>query len=390
MSDTKQKLLIITNLYPTPWDPFRGTFNFQQFNYLAKYMDIKLIVPVSWKDRLLLHNKPTTALEPHPLQGKAVYPLYFYTPGILRSTYGWSLWLSLKLQCHRWIKDFAPDYLLSCWAYPEGVAGTRIATTLGIPAFVKVHGSDVNITGQQPAVKPQIEAWGKKVSAVASVSQDLKNKLVALGVPQSKVHVIYNGIDHQRFHPVPGHQARQALNIDVSPFLLYVGDLKKRKGCLDLLEAFLSLQQSHPDLKLYIAGDGAMREALQQRIRDTQMQDRVFLLGKVRHTTLKYWYNAASLVCLPSYNEGVPNVLLEAMACGTPVVASNVGGIPEVVSEHSGILITPGDTDALKNALDQGLTRAWKHDEIHRYTQKFSWEENIRQMLGMFNSGASH
>lgn len=382
----RPRLLIITNLYPTPWEPLRGTFNFQQFNHLAKDLDIQLIVPISWKERLQYRNQKKLALTPHPLQGNAVYPLYWYTPGMLRGSYGLSLWASLQAQCRNWIRKFQPDYLLSSWAYPEGTAGTRIARELGIPAFVKVHGSDVNISGQHPSVKHKIKAWGEQVKAVAAVSSNLKHKLQQLGVPASKIRVIYNGIDHKRFHPLDARKAREILKIDSSPFLFYVGNLKRRKGCMDLLEAFLALAQKHPALKLYIAGTGVMRDALQQLIERTEMSERVVLLGNVPHAMLNWWYNAASVVCLPSYYEGVPNVLLEAMACGTPVVATDIGGIPEVVNDDCGLLITPGATDTLQSALTTALSKTWDHNKIHAHMLRFSWEENSRQMLNMFYS----
>lgn len=382
------RLLIITNLYPTPWENLRGTFNFQQFNRLAEHLDIQVVVPVSWKDRFKHRNSLHNKLAEHPLQDRVSYPLYWYMPGFLRGSYGWSMWASLQLQCRKLIADFKPDYLLSSWAYPEGVAGTRIARALGIPAFVKVHGSDINITAQHPDVKPQIRDWGQKVAGVASVSFDLKQKLEKLGVPEFKIHVIYNGIDHQRFHPSSREAARKMLRLDDAPFLLYVGDLKARKGCMDLLQAFLKLENRHPDLKLYIAGTGVMHAALQQHIEQTGVQDKVSLLGKVQHADLHHWYNAASLTCLPSYNEGVPNVLLESMACGTPVVATNVGGIPEVVNSNCGLLTEPGDVDALAQALDDALEENWNQKRIHQHATGFSWEENTRKMLNMFlNSG---
>ena len=381
----RSRLLIITNLYPTPWENLRGTFNFQQFNHLAEHLDIRIIVPISWKDRLKHRNSPKKPLAGHPLQGKVMYPLYWYTPGYFRGSYGWSMWASLQLQCRKWIDEFRPDYLLSSWAYPEGVAGTRLAESLGIPAFVKVHGSDINITAQHPAVKPQIRDWGRKVAGVASVSKDLKQKLEKLGVPESRIRVIYNGIDHQRFHPAPERQARKSLGLDDTPFLLYVGDLKARKGCMDLLQAFLKLERKHPGLKLYIAGTGVMHAPLQQHIRQATAQDRVHLLGKVPHADLNQWYNAASLTCLPSYNEGVPNVLLESMACGTPVVATRIGGIPEVINDDCGLLTEPGDIDVLRQALDKALEKDWNHERIHQHASGFSWEENTRQMLDMFH-----
>ncbi|BAO45434.1 glycosyltransferase [Thiolapillus brandeum] len=380
----RSRLLIITNLYPTPWENLRGTFNFQQFNHLAAHLDIRIIVPVSWKDRFKHRNSPAKKLLEHPLQGKVVYPLYWYTPGFFRGTYGWSMWASLQLQCRKLIADFNPDYLLSSWAYPEGVAGTRIAQSLGIPAFVKVHGSDVNITAQHPHVAPQIHDWGQKVAGVASVSHDLKKKLKKLGVPESRIHVIYNGIDHQRFHPMADDMARKSLHLDNAPFLLYVGDLKARKGCMDLLLAFLKLEKKYPRLKLYIAGTGVMQIPLQQHIEQAGVANKVQLLGKVQHADLNQWYNAASLTCLPSYNEGVPNVLLESMACGTPVVATGIGGIPEVVNSDCGLLTEPGDIEALAQKLDNALEKNWNQERIHQHASGFSWEENTRKMLDMF------
>ncbi|WP_456406392.1 glycosyltransferase family 4 protein [Thiolapillus sp.] len=385
----KPRLLIITNLYPTPWDHHRGTFNFQQFNHLAKHMEIRVIVPISWKERLQNLKHPAAPFSSHPLMGKAVYPLYWYIPGLFRGSYGASMQISLQLQCSRFIRDFSPDFLLSSWAYPEGTAGTRIARKLGIPAFVKVHGSDINIAAQQAPVQRHIEAWGNEVAGVVSVSVDLKKKMQRMGIQESKIHVIYNGINHQRFHPLPQTQARKALSLDDSRIILYVGNLKKEKGCLDLLEAYIDLAHEQPDLKLYVAGTGAMSKAMMQRSQEAGMKNRIFLLGKVDHAALNHWYNAADLVCLPSYNEGVPNVLLEAMACGTPVVATRVGGIPEVVTADTGILVESGNVGELKAKLDTALKQQWNAEHIHQYTKKFSWNENIRQMLDMFNNAGN-
>ena len=382
----KPRLLIITNLYPTPWDHHRGTFNFQQFNRLAAHMEIKIIVPVSWKERLQNYKHPAIPLPPHPLMNKAVYPLYWYVPGMFRGSYGASMQASLHLQCNQLIKNFKPGMVLSSWAYPEGSVGTGIAHKLGIPAFVKVHGNDINVAAQQAPVRRQIEAWGKKVAGVVSVSADLKKKMQHMGVPATKIRVIYNGIDHQRFYPLPKTQARKALGLDNSRIILYVGNLKKEKGCLDLVDAFIELASKHPDLKLYAAGTGAMNKAMAQRSNQVGLANRICLLGKVEHTALNHWYNAANLVCLPSYNEGVPNVLLEAMACGTPVVATQVGGIPEVVTGDTGLLLEPGDVQMLKQKLDIALAHNWNIEDIHRYTLKFSWTENVQQLLDMFTN----
>jgi len=384
----KPRLLIITNLYPTPQDHHRGTFNFQQFNHLAEHMEIRVIVPISWKERLQNFRHPATPFSPHPLMGKVIYPLYWYVPGLFRGSYGTSMQVSLLLQCSRFIRDFSPDFLLSSWAYPEGTAGTRIARKLGIPAFVKVHGSDINIAARQASVQRQIKAWGNEVNGVVSVSVDLKEKMQRMGIQESKIHVIYNGINHQRFYPTPQTQARKDLGLGDSRIILYVGNLKKEKGCLDLLEAFIELAKQQPELKLYVAGTGAMSKTMTQRSQEAGMKNNIFLLGKVDHAALNRWYNAADLLCLPSYSEGVPNVLLEAMACGTPVVATRVGGIPEIVTADTGVLVESGNIQELKDKLNAALKHPWNAERIHLYAKKFSWNENARQMLDMFiNAG---
>ncbi len=385
----KPRLLVITNLYPTPWDSQRGIFNFQQFNYLAEHMDIRLIVPVSWKERLQNRNIDTSPLPPHPLQNKVVYPWYWYSPGIFRGSYGLSMWASIRTQCNTWIREFKPQHLLSSWAYPEGVAGTMLARQLGIPAYVKVHGSDINVIANIPSVRRQIINWGKQVVAVAAVSANLGKKLQEIGIPESKVKVIYNGVDHQLFYPLPPEQLQNTLPITNSKKIFFIGNLKKEKGCMDLLESFIQLSPHHPELKLYFAGTGAMLPIMKKHCTDAQLQDRVQFLGQVKHQELNYWYNIADIVCLPSYNEGVPNVLLEAMACGTPIVATNVGGIPEIITDDTGLLVPAGDIHALKDKLDEALHRDWDHDAINRHAQQFSWEKNIQQMLDIFGCSNS-
>ncbi len=384
---TKPRLLIISNLYPTPWDHQRGTFNFQQFNHLADHLDIRLIVPVSWKERLQLYKQNTAAIPHHRLEGKVFYPWYWYTPGLFRASYGRSLQTSLAMQCGKLIKSFRPNLLLSSWAYPEGSAGTHIARSLGIPAFVKVHGSDINVIAEHPSIRKQILTWGQQVQGVASVSAALKYRMEHMGIDGQKIRVVYNGINHKRFHPFPRNQARSILGIEDFALILYVGNLKKEKGCLDLLNAFVQIAPKQPKLKLYIAGTGVMQKTMKERAAQAGLENRVVFLGKINHDKLRHWYNAADLVSLPSYNEGVPNVLLEAMACGTPVIATRVGGIPEVVEDHTGLLSPAGDTAALEKNLHEGLSIDWDRQAIHRHTLKFSWDENIRQMLELFNIG---
>jgi len=161
--------------------------------------------------------------------------------------------------------------------------------------------------------------------------------------------------------------------------VLYVGNLKPSKGCVDLLEAFPALLERHPAARLAYVGSGAAA-ALEQRARALGIAGSVQLAGARPHHELATWMHAASLLCLPSHNEGVPNVVLEAMACGLPVVATRVGGIPEVLPDHAGRLVPPHDRAALAQALDEALRADWSTASIAAHAARFDWQDNIARL----------
>jgi len=204
---------------------------------------------------------------------------------------------------------------------------------------------------------------------------------VALGADPTRVHTIYNGVDAQRFSPGSREAARQRLGLGAEqPLLLYVGNLKSTKGCLDLLEAFPAVLAQRPQAALVYAGAGACRDELLARAAALGCAERVSLVGAVPHAQLGDWFRAADLLCLPSHNEGVPNVVLEAMSCGIPVVASRVGGIPEVLPEFAGMLVPVRDPAALSAALLEATGRAWQGERIVEHARGFRWDDNIDRL----------
>ncbi|WP_243040992.1 glycosyltransferase family 4 protein [Dyella sedimenti] len=367
------RLLIVTNLFPTPWDPQRGAFNRQQFEQLGQHHDVDVLTAVSFAER---KGEPVAPVAVKGLRTDEF--VFYYPPRIGRSLHALCFLLSLWWQRGRRLRAAGYDCVLASWGYPDAVAAGWLARRLRIPYVVKVHGSDLNVQAERALQRPQIRAALRGARAVVAVSRALAGKAIGLGVPAARVHVLYNGVDPALFHPGDRARARAKLSLPSgAPLILYVGNLKASKGCDDLLEAFPAVLDAQPGAHLVFVGDGPSGMPLRERAAALGCLHRVSWAGKVAHGQLAGWFRAADLLCLPSHNEGVPNVVLEAMACGTPVVASRVGGIPEVVPGDAGILVPPRDRAALSAALVEATRRPWDGTRIAAHAARFRWDDNI-------------
>lgn len=365
------KILIITNLYPLPWEPNRATFNKQQFDRLSANHDLSILVPVAWKDYLA--KRKLIKAEHHKASNERLkFVCYWYTPKVLQSLYGFFMSLSIWLAAKNWIKQVDYDCILGSWAHPDGYAASKIANKLGKPYFIKVHGSDINLLTQDKVRKDQISRLCREAAHIFSPSDALKNKIEALGVEANKITRNYNGVDTALFYPEDR----------LSPYFLFVGNLKQDKGVLDLLEAYSGYREAGGQFALRYIGAGTMMAILKDRVTQLGLQDQVTLTGAMKHEQVAPYLRACQVLILPSYHEGVPNVLLEAANCGVPVIATRVGGIPEVVIEgETGILTEAGDVEALKLAMleAQDETR-WDRNVILSRGKQFSWDENIQRV----------
>ena len=348
------RVLALTNLYPNPYQPHRAPFNRQQFVALAREHEVQVIAPIAWTGEWTARARGAAALAGdglRPTDGIAVHhPLYAFTPKVLRGLYGRFLVRSVR-ECFMdvWHR-FRPHVVLGCWAYPDGWAAVHLAREVGLPVAIKVHGSDVLTVGNHPARRRRTIQALAGADAVVAVSRDLAAHTVAMGVAPTRVHVVYNGIDRSAFFPGSRDAARRELGIASSgPLVLFVGNLVPVKGLDVLIDALALVAAGGGDVRCAIAGDGPLRSELRSRIKALRLEERVRLAGQVPQGRLPQWYRAADLVVLPSRSEGVPNVLLEAAACGTPCIASRVGGIPEILRPEA--LVPPGDPGALADRL---------------------------------------
>ncbi|HZL34039.1 MAG TPA: glycosyltransferase [Tepidisphaeraceae bacterium] len=380
------RILAVTNLYPHPLYPNRATFNRQQFKALAARHPVRVISPVAWTEEWnarWIRGSRRAGVRRTTCDGiTADHPIYWFTPKTLRSFYGHCFRNSIKPSFDRAVREFKPDVVLGSWAFPDGWAAVDLAHRAGLPAVVKVHGSDILTLGRYPGRRERTLDGLRRADGIVAVSNDLAARMTAAGIDPSKIRVIYNGVDTSIFHPGSREAARLRLGIDSGrPILLYAGNLHPVKGVDVLAEACAQLAREGLDFVCYMIGDGRMRPILERMIVSCNLQNRVKLVGSRPHAELADWFRAADLFVLPSRSEGVPNVLLEASACGTPFVASRVGGIPEIMHLGDGTLVPSEDSTALASAMRDRLCPS-AHVAAQKHWHFRSHEESAHELAG--------
>ena len=373
------KVIVITNLFPNNVESARATYNRVQFRFLQKYCDLKVIAPIAWTDRFLYWRKNKKIKLYEKIDGLDVYhPTYYFVPKFLRSLYGFFFFLSILYTFIKIYKKHRADVIYSTWAYPDSFAAVLLAKIFQVPVVAKIHGSDIHSV--EGIGKKQLTCWAlTHAEKVISVSHDLARKTMAMGVPVDKIVTIYNGVDANVFKKLDKVVCRKKLKIsDNEKIVLYVGNLKSIKGSDLLADTIKELKKScYLDLQLVVIGDGGLRKSILVQIQSYGLAANIKLLGSLKHNEIASWMNAADVLFVPSRNEGVPNVILEAMSIGLPVVATKVGGIPEVVIEkRTGFLVASHDARSLADALLKALCIDWDSDEIMNYAKQYSWQHN--------------
>jgi glycosyltransferase involved in cell wall biosynthesis len=383
------RILALTNLYPNPFQPSRATFNRQQLRLLATRHSVAVISPIAWTEEWAARRKGAGSLPRDrrvTCDGITVdHPRYLYPPKVLRSWYGHFFRRSVRSTFERALSEFRPDLVFAPWAYPDGWAAVQLGHRAGLPVVIKVHGSDILRLALHPRrSRGTIEAL-RGADAVVAVSHDLKERVVELGADPRRVRVVYDGIDSQLFHPGSraAARARSAEELDLQgPVVLFIGNLLPVKGLDVLIEAFGRLARQGVEFTGILIGQGPLRSRLENQVLRLGLQGRVKLLGPRPHDQLPDWYRAADLFVLPSHSEGVPVVLLEAAACGTPFVASRVGGIPEIAHLGASRLVPAGDAAALAEAIRAGLAERPPPRQIHDPARSHS--EAVSEMVDLF------
>jgi glycosyltransferase involved in cell wall biosynthesis len=302
--------------------------------------------------------------------------------------YGWMMFLSVLPVVKRIKKNFEFDLIDAHYVYPDGFAAVLLGRVFKKPVVVSARGSDINLFKTFPLIRKLLVCVLRRAVRVIAVSKALKEAVVQLGIPEEKISGIPNGVDPEKFYPVPKERARRELGLPNRRTVLSVGNLNPNKGFDLVIKSFrVLIDRFHEkDIQLVIVGDGPYRSDLEKMILSLGLDGRVRMGGTVSHDRLHLWYSAADVFCLASSREGWPNVLLESLACGTPVVATGVGGIPEIISSDNVGLLSERDATKIAEAIRAALKKSWPSDEIVAYAKRFTWEQSALAVWDVFDS----
>ncbi len=387
------RVLTVTSLYPNAAQPNHAVFveNRMRRVHETGRAEITVIAPVPWfpSSNPAFGSYATFAKVPAREERHGIrieHPRYVTIPKVGMQTQPKLYHAALARCAKRLIAETGPfDLIDAHYFYPDGVAAARLAAELDLPLVVTARGTDVNLI---PQVNVQagraVLATAEQASASITVCEALRAELIDLGADGSKIFALRNGVDLEAFYPPAIDRGALKRKLDVpadSPLVVSVGGLVERKGHHLTIDAVAA----QPSVHLRIAGGGPEQAALEERIARLGAGDRIKLVGSVPHDALSDFYGAADLSVLASSREGWANVLLESMACGTPVVATNVWGTPEVVAapqagrlaeNRTAVDIASQIAALLADLPDRAATRA--------YAEGFAWDDTVEGVLRVF------
>jgi glycosyltransferase involved in cell wall biosynthesis len=382
------RILFVTPNFPTALDRTRGIWNYETARVLARRHEVVVIAHISWVDevrslgcgRMIERAIHEAGMEIH-------YPRYYYTPRLMRPHYGWFLWQSIRPTLERVLSRFTPDVVLAGWVHPDGECALRIATLTGAACVIRVGGSDILVLPKHRERRFRVIEVLSRADAVVCVSHHLTQAALALGAPASRIHLVHNGLSLDRFCPDSREAARRRLGLPVNEMiLLWVGNMVPIKGLEVLLDACAIWRRDGLGAGLWLIGDGPLERTLRQQAASRQLTHAVTFVGRVPHDALPDWYRSADLTVLPSRSEGIPNVLYESIACGTPFVASDVGGVSEVADPRLDRLVPPGAPRLLASAVRDVLSSPATGE---RRLMPWTWEEQGQAIESVFGDVAA-
>lgn len=385
------KVLVFTNLFPNSVYPNHGIFTQHRMgsSHGQDGCEIRVVAPVPYcppwpalgewyaKSRIPAFER---------IDGIDVYhPRYPLIPKISMPLHGFLMFLFSLQQVKRIHREFPFDLIDGHFVYPDGFAAVLLARAMKKPVVVSALGTDIHEFPRRRLIRPMIRYALSRSDLCLTVCDALKRSMVDLGTPEDKIRVIPSGVDAERFRPGDRAASRRELGIALErKIIVSVGSLIPVKGFQTIIDALPTVLGHEPTTELYIIGSGPYRKALEELAVARGVAQHVFLAGQRPNSELAKWYAAADVFCLASFREGWPNVVMESLACATPVVGTRVFGIPEIlVSPDLGILVDP-TPQSIAAGLVEALRRDWDRTKMRDYILDFTWTEigaRIRKAL---------
>jgi glycosyltransferase involved in cell wall biosynthesis len=391
------RVLVFTTLFPSPAQPNAGVFIRERMFRVGKELPIKVVAPQPWFPlqgllRLLRPSFRPTAPSREIQDGvQVLHPRFFCVPGLFKSLDGFLLTLSCYSTLRRLRKEFRFDLIDAHFGYPDGYAAVKLGQWLHRPVAITLRGTEPRHF-RTPSVRRHLVRALEGADRIFAVSESLRQHALGMGIgPPEKIRVVGNGVDADKFFPLPQAESRRALGLpDDAKVLITVGGLVERKGFHRVIALLPELREKHPTLRYLIVGgpsaEGDWSTRLRGQVEELGLEDIVRFLGALPHQEVKRALSAADVFVLATSNEGWANVILEAMACGLPVVATDVGGNSEVVKDVSlGTIVPFGDPETLEAALDEALGRNWNPDGIISYARANSWDRRVETLVEDFH-----
>lgn len=389
----KLRTVTFTTIYPNLARPRHGVFIEQRLRHLVATGEVesRVVAPSPWfpsgDSRLgawsVFGRVPAAEMR---FRLPVRHPRYLLLPKVGMTSAPLTMALAARPALQEMLREgFDFDVIDGHYLYPEGVAAALLGLWFDRPVVLTVLGDDV-ITLPRFRLPRRMILWAVgRAAGVTTVCQALKDRLVEVGAPEEKIRVVLHGVDLEQFRPVDREAVRRRLGLS-GKVLLAVGHVTKRKGQHLAVQALPHL----PGTTLLIAGDGWMEASLREMARDLGVADRVRFLGNVEHEALRDYYGAADALVLASSREGIANVLIESMACGTPVIATAVWGTPEAVSvPEAGVLMRERSAEALVEAAQRLFADSPDRAATRRHAETFTWERTSRDHLEVLRAAAT-
>lgn len=382
------RLLVFTSLYPNAAQPRHGVFVEERLRHLVDSGRIAatVVAPVPWFPFRNPKFGAYAAFAAVPKQEerygiRILHPRYPAIPKVGMTLAPFLMYRTLLPAIRRLLSE-KPGYDLidAHYLYPDGVAAVAFGRSLGRPVVVTARGNDVTLIPRHRIPRWQILRATKRAGAIATVSKALREQLIGLGADAQRITVLRNGVDLERFRPLSENGLRSELGLNGCVWLA-VGHLIERKGVHFVIEALAQMT----DTTLLIAGDGPEEHKLRSLVERLGLRSRVRFLGAIAHDKLCAYYNVADVTMLASSREGMPNVVLESLACGTPVVAAPFDGVTELLSSPvAGEIAAERNAEAMAGAWRRLQSRTPKRVATRSFAEQLGWQPVVEAQCALY------